>query len=75
MMKTKNPFPATPSNWFEEIARAYQDAQTAIPFGPLVGREIRPDDLFHLAPEEGHRSSLCSYVGTTSKTPGIMSML
>ena len=91
MTKARNPLPSVPAAWLEEIARAYKDAQETIPFGPLVGREIKPEALFHLAPviclkfrglnshdaklvKKATDAALCSYVGTTSKTPGILSV-
>jgi hypothetical protein len=42
--------PQLPEAWLEEIAEAYKDALETIPFGPLVGQEIKPEDLFHLGP-------------------------
>jgi hypothetical protein len=45
-----NPIPNSPQAWLEEIANAYIDARETIPFGPLVGQDIKPEDLFHLAP-------------------------
>ena len=49
-LKIANPLPDSPESWLEEIAEAYADAYETIPFGPLVGQEIGPDDLFHLGP-------------------------
>jgi hypothetical protein len=46
----KHPLPRTPAAWFEEIRLAIADACEAAPFGPFVGTEITPDNLFHLAP-------------------------
>ena len=43
--------PQTKSEWIEEIAAAYSDAEEAIPFGTLVGQDIQEADLFLLAPE------------------------
>jgi hypothetical protein len=42
--------PDSPQAWLEEIAAAYTDAHEAIPFGPLVVQEVKPEDLFHLGP-------------------------
>ena len=50
MAKAKNPVPTTPEDWLSEIARAYDDAKEAIPFGVLVGEEVSEENLFHLAP-------------------------
>ncbi len=50
MAKAKNPVPTTPEDWLSEIARAYNDAKEAIPFGVLVGEEMSEENLFHLAP-------------------------
>ena len=46
----KRPLPRTPVQWHKEIKLAIADATEAEPFGPLVGTEITPADLFHLAP-------------------------
>jgi hypothetical protein len=43
--------PQTKSEWIEEIAAAYSDAEEAIPFGKLVGQDIEEEDLFHMAPD------------------------
>lgn len=50
VMKTKNPVPTSLEAWLVEIAVAYQDAQEAIPFGPVVGEQFGEAELFHLAP-------------------------
>lgn len=42
--------PQTKSEWIEEIAEAYSDAEEAIPFGKFVGEHIEDKDLFHTAP-------------------------
>ena len=44
------PMPETPAQWLREIVAAYADAHEAIPFGPLVGATVGPENLFHLAP-------------------------
>ena len=49
-MKPPNPIPDSPQAWLEEIAKAYLDAHETIPFGLLVGQDIKPDDLLHLGP-------------------------
>ena len=41
------PFPITMEDWIAEIRAALEDAAEAIPFGPLVWVEIKPEDLFH----------------------------
>lgn len=46
----KRPLPRTPVQWHKEIKLAIADASQAEPFGPLVGTEITPANLFHLAP-------------------------
>ena len=46
----KRPLPRTPAEWFKEIKLAIADASEAAPFGPMVGTEITPANLFHLAP-------------------------
>jgi hypothetical protein len=43
--------PQTKSEWIEEIAEAYRDAEEAIPFGQFVGKNIEEKDLFHMAPD------------------------
>lgn len=49
-MKMKKSLPELHEEWLAEIAAAYKDACETIPFGPLVGKEIKTEDLFHLAP-------------------------
>ena len=49
-MTPKSTIPSTPPAWLEEIAKAYCDAYETLPFGKFVGREIKPEDLFHLGP-------------------------
>jgi hypothetical protein len=46
----KRPLPRTQAQWLNEINLAIADAAEAAPFGPLVGTEITPANLFHLAP-------------------------
>lgn len=86
-MKSKRPMPATPEAWLDEIAAAYKDAAEAIPFGPLVGRKITPDDLFHMAPlicmkfrglgsgrklrKKATEGALSSYVATQERSPDV----
>jgi len=43
----------TPKNnkgWLKEIALAYKDAAESIPFGKLIGDDIKESDLFAIAP-------------------------
>ena len=49
-MKPKNPVPQNLEAWLDEIVLAYRDAAEAIPFGPMVDRDMTESDLFHLAP-------------------------
>lgn len=42
--------PQNIDQWLDELARAYADAQEAIPFGVFVGTNITEDQLFQLAP-------------------------
>ena len=49
-MKMKKPLPKSHEEWLAEIVAAYKDACETISFGLLVGEEIKPEDLFHLAP-------------------------
>ena len=88
-MKPKHPMPDSPRAWLEEIADAYKDAREAIPFGALVGEDIKPDDLFHMAPviclkfrgrpltrrlrKQTTEAALSSYVATKDKSPDIFS--
>jgi hypothetical protein len=41
----------TPDEWLIDIADAYIDAWTAIPFGIFVGESIAESDLFQVAPQ------------------------
>ncbi len=83
------PFPITMEDWIAEIRAALEDAAEAIPFGPLVGVEIKPEDLFHLAPvvtlkfrglprskrnvKAATDAALASYVAAISETPELAS--
>lgn len=83
-LRIANPVPASLDGWLEEIAEAYADAFEAIPFGPLVGHEIGPDDLFHLGPavclkvrgikstkklvDQATTAALSSYVATKDRS-------
>ncbi|HEV8578193.1 MAG TPA: hypothetical protein VGX68_03840 [Thermoanaerobaculia bacterium] len=74
--------------WIAEIRAAQEDAAEAIPFGPLAGVEIEPEDLFHLAPNVALKfrglapsrrniaratdAALASYVATTSQSPDLV---
>jgi hypothetical protein len=51
MILSPNPIPDSPQAWLEEIAKAYLDAYETIHIGPLVGQDIQPEDLFHVAPQ------------------------
>ena len=46
----KRPLPQTPAQWLKEIKLAIADVADAEPFGPMVGADITPANLFHLAP-------------------------
>jgi hypothetical protein len=79
-MTPKSTIPSTPQAWLEEIAKAYCDAYETLPFGKFVGREIKPEDLFHLGSalclkfrgiessieilEKATKAALSSYVAT-----------
>lgn len=85
MKQPKHPMPDSPRAWLEEIAAAYKDAREAIPFGALVGQDIKPDDLFHMAPviclkfrglratgklrKQATEAALTSYVATGDESP------
>lgn len=89
-MKSKNPVPATPQAWLDEVARAYVDAHEAIPFGPLAGTQIKERDLFQLAPavclkfrgikaaksilDRTTEAALCSYVATEAQAPEVFAV-
>jgi hypothetical protein len=79
------PLPVTMEAWIAEIRAAQEDAAEAIAFGPLAGAEIKPEELFHLAPNVALKfrglapskrnlkratdAALASYVATTSHSP------
>jgi len=42
--------PQSKSEWIDEIAEAYRDAEEAIPFGRFTEEDIGEKDLFHMAP-------------------------
>ena len=83
-MQYKTKPPMTLDGWLEEIVNAYCDAMETIPFGPLAGKEITHEDLFHVAPiiclkfrgiKRNKRNSklaaeaaLCSYIATKDRT-------
>lgn len=87
-MKTNTkPTPDAPNAWLEEIAAAYKDAAGAIPFGPLVGHDVKPEDLFTVAPliclkfrglgsdrklrKKATEGALSSYVATQERSPDV----
>jgi len=88
-MQIKHSIPETPRAWLEEIAKAYKDARETIPFGALVGKDIKPDDLFHMAPviclkfrglgltgrlrKQATEAALSSYVATEDESPEVFS--
>lgn len=90
MMQPEHPMPDSPRGWLEEIADAYKDAREAIPFGALVGEDIKPDDLFHMAPviclkfrglrltarlrKQATEAALSSYIATRDESPEVFSM-
>jgi len=79
------PLPTTMEDWIAEIRAAQEDAAAAMPFGPLAGVDIKPEDLFHLAPVVALKfrglarskrnlaratdAALASYVAATSESP------
>lgn len=72
--------PQSKSEWIDEIAEAYRDAEEAMSFGKFVGEDIGEKDLFHMAPaiclkfrgirrtkaklEKATEAALSSYVAT-----------
>ena len=82
-----NQIPKSQEGWLREIAAAYNDAREAVPFGPLVGTEVREADLFHLAPsvclkyrcvssskralKKATEAALTSYVATRAQEPTV----
>ena len=82
--------PDSPEAWLDEIAAAYRDGQEAIPFGPLVRQEVKPDDLFHLGPmvclkfrgikrtrrslQKATDAALASYVATKEQIPEVLAV-
>lgn len=88
-MQNRHSMPDSPEAWLEEIARAYKDAHDTIPFGALLGQDIKPDDLFHMAPvvclkfrglgltkglqKQATEAALSSYVATKDKSPEVFS--
>ena len=88
-MQIKDPIPDSPRAWFEEIAEAYKDASETIPFGGLLGQDIKPEDLFHVAPivclkfrglgltgklqQQATEAALSSYVATEDQSPDALS--
>ena len=89
-LNPSTPMPDSPPVWLEEIAAAYRDARDAISFGPLVGQEIKPENLFHLGPavclkfrgikatrrllQKATDAALTSYVATEERMPEILAI-
>ena len=89
-MQIEHPIPGSPQAWLEEIAMAYKDARETIPFGAFVGQDIKPDDLFHMAPviclkfrglalngelrKQAAEAALSSYVATKDRSPEVLSV-
>jgi hypothetical protein len=87
--RVPNPPPSSPREWFEEIVLAYRDAADTIAIGPLLDLDIKPGDLFHLAPavcvkfrgmkaskralKKATEAALTSYVATTGREPEALS--
>jgi hypothetical protein len=80
--------PQSKSEWINEIAEAYHDAEEAIPFGKFVGQDIGEKALFHTAPaiclkfrgikktkpkmEKVAEAALSSYVATKDSIGSIL---
>ena len=89
-MNLTHPMPGSPQAWLKEIAAAYKDALETVPFGPLVGQEISPKDLFHLGPQvclkfrgikptrkllkQAIDAALASYLGNRDSLPEVFSV-
>jgi hypothetical protein len=43
--------PCDIETWLNEIAKAYQEAKDTIPYGKLIGENLKEKDLFHIAPQ------------------------
>ena len=85
------PLPTTNEGWLREIAAAYADARETIPVGPLVGTDVREQDLFHLGPvvrfkfrgikrtkkslQKATEAALASYVANQEREPEVLGSL
>lgn len=81
------PPPQSLEKWLEEIAAAYIDGRDVIPFGPVVGANIREADIFHTAPsvclkfrgikvsntalEKATNAALANYVVNQEREPDV----
>lgn len=90
MAKPPNPIPESPQAWLEEIANAYADARETISLGQLAGQDIKPEDLYHLAPvvclkfrglgrsaalqKQATDAALTSYVANKDKLPDVFAV-
>ena len=86
-MKVKIPTPSTLQDWLEEIARGYNDAKETVPFAKQLGRQLKEQDFFQLAPlvclkfrglsrkfeNQATEAALSSYVSMESHNPEVLS--
>ncbi len=87
VVEISNPIPESPQAWLEEIANAYADAQET---ERLLGGNIKPEDLYHLAPvvclkfrglgrsaalqKQATDAALTSYVANKDKLPDVFAV-
>lgn len=60
-MKLKNPLPRTRNGWLVEIAAAYREAASPVPFRRGIGEAVDEAELFHSLPS--WRSSSAASAG------------
>jgi len=86
---SQRPLPKSSRGWLKEIAEAYLDARGVRAYGPIIGLDVRDDDLFHLAPslclkfrglklagpklKKATEAALMSYVATKDQEPEVLS--
>ena len=83
------PIPTSRKEWLVELSVAFGDAAEIIPFGPIVGTDFDPEDLFQLGPitalkcrgirptkrivKQVTEAALASYIATSSLRAGSLS--
>jgi len=88
-MKHAKPIVASNDLWLKEIVDAYLNAKAALPYAVAAGKDMKEDDLFHMAPlvclsfrgiehsDENRRkatdAAISSYIANEEANQGVLS--